>query len=680
MVHFLDNSISGLNKHDTSLTMDILIAPIRNIDLIITKIKCSNFRSFENETIFEFRQGLNIIIGENNSGKTNFVRLLEVVLTRLRHHTSIQSKILTYDQSNQLNVIPKSDPEPLSKEEYYNKNTTKPIEFGLILDLQNDSDFLKNLKIKLTESPTVRRDGEKYSSVERINENSNKLGMFYNIRAFDQKNESHIMTSSLMYDNPEKKEGEKMTAPLRINLSELLSIEFDYEVFSKFLTENFVIFPEFRTRPGQNIINNTTSPSGLELTSALDNLKNGSWENQQKFRQIEETFQELFHLNFSVSRVNGLMLSFINTSNGLEISSNGVGGGVIQMLTILTHLIGEKNKVFIIDEPELNLHPHKKRILLKVLKQASMDNQIIFTTHSSEFIDMEEVEKITLLRLIDGRTIVTKFVPEKKNNRFMQTVLLRLKKTEQKEFFFAKKVLLVEGPTEFGALPKFAENLGFDFDIYGVSIIPMETNYFVGMIRILQEFDIPFIVLSDLDVMMNIKKTVKCGCKEFRTSSIFYQLDLLNLLKNEDKLKLQSLENNIFRIIPPKVSTSTTVRFLTSLLEQDVSKDLKLKIERLLSQYELETYDDYAKGKIMELFNSITTTLSINIKILKSDFEGLFEKDHQDILKESRRLYGESKVLQGYYLAKCLPVDKIPCEISDLINDIKSLSPKPIHH
>jgi len=43
-----------------------------------------------------------------------------------------------------------------------------------------------------------------------------------------------------------------------------------------------------------------------------------------------------------------------------------------------------------------------------------------------------------------------------------------------KEAMFSKKVILVEGDTEYGALPEFIRKLGFDSDYQGIGIIKLD--------------------------------------------------------------------------------------------------------------------------------------------------------------------------------------------------------------
>jgi predicted ATP-dependent endonuclease of OLD family len=47
--------------------------------MYISKIQISNFRNFKEKEI-EFNDGVNVIIGHNNAGKTNLIRALSLVI------------------------------------------------------------------------------------------------------------------------------------------------------------------------------------------------------------------------------------------------------------------------------------------------------------------------------------------------------------------------------------------------------------------------------------------------------------------------------------------------------------------------------------------------------------------------------------------------------------------------
>ena len=47
--------------------------------MYISKIKITNFRNFKDKEII-FNDGVNVIIGHNNAGKTNLIKALSLVI------------------------------------------------------------------------------------------------------------------------------------------------------------------------------------------------------------------------------------------------------------------------------------------------------------------------------------------------------------------------------------------------------------------------------------------------------------------------------------------------------------------------------------------------------------------------------------------------------------------------
>ncbi len=117
--------------------------------------------------------------------------------------------------------------------------------------------------------------------------------------------------------------------------------------------------------------------------------------------------------------------------------------------------------VFAIEEPELYLHPHRQMALFQILQDLSTDDQIIFCTHSPYFIDMSQYTSLVLTTKSNS-TIGTKgyqceteiFTGTEKE----QFKLINEFSPERNEIFFAKKVILVEGPSEKLSLPLLGKN------------------------------------------------------------------------------------------------------------------------------------------------------------------------------------------------------------------------------
>lgn len=79
-----------------------------------------------------------------------------------------------------------------------------------------------------------------------------------------------------------------------------------------------------------------------------------------------------------------------------------------------------------------------------------------------------------------------------------------------KELFFARKVLLVEGPTELGALPIFASQNGYNLDENGVSVINVGgKETFEIFVKLCVGFDIPYFIVADNDASRIIRKIIE---------------------------------------------------------------------------------------------------------------------------------------------------------------------------
>ncbi|MBU0610127.1 MAG: AAA family ATPase, partial [Armatimonadetes bacterium] len=130
---------------------------------------------------------------------------------------------------------------------------------------------------------------------------------------------------------------------------------------------------------------------------------------------------------------------------------------------------------YAIEEPELYLHPQAQRRLLRSIAEIAEQTgqQVIMSTHSSFFLDIELYKSICVLHKPDPAQGTLRcqcetdiFEGENKEdikNRFKLSYWLN---PDRNELFFARKVVLVEGPTEKTVLPIVAQRLGiYDEDI-----------------------------------------------------------------------------------------------------------------------------------------------------------------------------------------------------------------------
>jgi len=193
-----------------------------------------------------------------------------------------------------------------------------------------------------------------------------------------------------------------------------------------------------------------------------------------------------------------------NTDMGPKFDPEEMGMGtqsalVIALAEVYRQIVRE-SAIMLIDEPELYLHPHACRHFYSILKELSASGvQVIYTTHSPAFLDIADYQSIYLVRK-EGE--VTK-VFEGSRAGVTQTDRLKLITrfdVTASEVFFAKAVLLVEGPEDKTASIKAFQLSKINTDKEGISIIPCGGKSGMPfMARILTSLKIPTYALCDRD-------------------------------------------------------------------------------------------------------------------------------------------------------------------------------------
>ena len=174
--------------------------------------------------------------------------------------------------------------------------------------------------------------------------------------------------------------------------------------------------------------------------------------------------------------------------------------------------------ILLIEEPELYLHPQAQKATYQLLTQfGQQNNQIIYTTHSSSFINIADFDKIAIVQ--KNRSKGTK-ITQVPIQAFINDLNYRcpdlltpptamsireryshIYNPHKNEGFFAKKIILVEGQTEEYALPIYCKKSGYDLDEQGISVINVGgIDSMDRFLRVFNEFGIPCYVIFDSDV------------------------------------------------------------------------------------------------------------------------------------------------------------------------------------
>ncbi|USZ14962.1 AAA family ATPase [Moraxella sp. FZFQ2102] len=156
------------------------------------------------------------------------------------------------------------------------------------------------------------------------------------------------------------------------------------------------------------------------------------------------------------------------TSGRNSYSSNGMGEGIVSIFVIVDALYdSQQGDIIVIDEPELSLHPSLQKRLSKLFVEYARDRQIVISTHSPYFVDINALSMgAALARVIssdEGTKIYqlsstsTALIPKLAEGNLYNPHTWGL---DAREFFFQEDgIILVEGQEDVILYPKIAEQL-----------------------------------------------------------------------------------------------------------------------------------------------------------------------------------------------------------------------------
>ncbi len=401
------------------------------------------------------------------------------------------------------------------------------------------------------------------------------------------------------------------------------------QTIGRLLQDSLIIFPEFRLRPEKVAAEVLASPEGRQIASVLFNLKTGTKAQRERFGRIQDYFSSLF-FSLKLDVMRGPIIVIENVQRGHEAALEMIGAGIAEMIILLTHIVASEDRVFAIDGPELHLHPHSQRLLQKILEESSLKNQLVIVTHSPQFIELQQIDRIILVRETKGRSHLIQ-LPRKFLSDAEKKKLSRITGSESKEFLFSKRVLLVEGETERGAIPIFAEKLKVDFDKHGVSVVSIGGYHFGTYLKILKGLGFPYVVMCDRDVLMAMQDKIELSGRHVRTSPLFSEIHRAGLLEDNDSQVLSECESQI------------------------EGGDL--------SNAGVQFYADRLYPKLNGM------AAKYGFRVLPSDFEGVLrETGCEKLLGEASTEYRHSKVLQGKYVAE--KIEEVPEPFEDIVRQV----------
>ena len=159
--------------------------------------------------------------------------------------------------------------------------------------------------------------------------------------------------------------------------------------------------------------------------------------------------------------------------------------------------------IIALEEPENHIAPHLIGQLVSNLKKIASKSsaQIILTSHSTAIIKRFDPEKLGYFRLDvnDCTTKVRSITLPDKEKLADQYKFIKEAVKAYPELYFAKLVVLGEGDSEEIILRKIWNAQNGDIDTSGISIVPLGGRHVNHFWRLLNDLNIPYITLLDLD-------------------------------------------------------------------------------------------------------------------------------------------------------------------------------------
>lgn len=414
----------------------------------------------------EFKEGLNILVGENDSGKTAIIDAIKMVLGT---------------NSNDMNWITEQD--------FYEGSTLLKIEC-VFRNMSEDEEafFYEWLTIQSQISELrIVLEAEIYEDInkqKKIKKNI-KAGTEGLEMAMDD-SVRHLL--AVTYLKPLRDATTEMSSGNRSRIAQIIK---SLREFSDDSSQKKKVVDSF--------------------TSAFDDLKEVL--NDPVLSKIGATIDEFFEENNKKTpEIRNKEMSFQEILRKLElnIGEKGIGLGSSNLLFMAAELLllSETEvgpKIALIEEIEAHIHPQAQlRVIKHFEKDVEETNiQYIFTSHSPILAASVSLENIIFV--YNSKAFPMKKGQTKLNDDDYE-FLERFLDATKANLFFARGVIFVEGDAENLLLPAIAEVIDRPLYKYGISIINVGSLAFKRYSSIFirnnekKEMNFPVAIITDLDL------------------------------------------------------------------------------------------------------------------------------------------------------------------------------------
>ncbi len=408
--------------------------------MYLKSLNLNNFRKFQNLQV-EFTKGLNLLVGENDAGKTAIVDAIKYVLN---------TQSFDYIRPSYEDFFNSESDELHRKNDFYIEcifEDLKSHEASSFLEWLGFYDDGKSfLKIWLS---AKRKDRKIFYE---IRSGADDEGSQLSAEARDYLRVTYLKALRDAESELSPKKGSRLSQIL--DSHEIFEDKENHELKEIMRITNESIEKYFSTgNNGEDLMNS--------LNSYLKDFSLASNKLESKFLMSGSSLKSILEK---------LGLKIFNSS---ENNSQGLGSQ--NLLYIAAELLLLKKtgyaglKLGLIEEIEAHLHPQTQIKLIEAIQSIGETNdiQFIMTTHSPNLTSKIKLENLIVIKNGNAYPMGSEYTKLEKGDYYF---LERFLDSTKANLFFANGIILVEGDAENILLPIIAKKIGKNLSDYGVSI------------------------------------------------------------------------------------------------------------------------------------------------------------------------------------------------------------------
>lgn len=404
--------------------------------MYISDISIEGYKNCNNKSTIKFNPGLNIVVGENASGKTTIIDAIRMVLREQ------EVKYITED-------------------DFFRSFERDEEKKNICIDI-NLKELTQEERITFLSWCNADFDAELHLEVEK---NPNFKGYYKKTiwggksksSAFEEDTFNFIDT---IYLPALRNAEEKLTNGKKSRLALLLKHQYDEKEREEELVKAFSDFNEaiISNKDGKyEELSNTKK----DINAAMRDMMGSVFGQSINLQFSESTFSSILK---NIKMVFFPHIGDIADKKFRDIAINSLGyNNLLYIATVFAELeiVNKNNSLFtvlLIEEPEAHLHPQIQSKLIKYLKQMTDDKknlQIIVTTHSSVIASSVSIDSIIHI-IGSNKGIESTKISDFRLSDSEKNYLNRWMDITKSTMLFSKGIILVEGICEAMILPALA--------------------------------------------------------------------------------------------------------------------------------------------------------------------------------------------------------------------------------